>query len=586
MARAPRRKRARGGIEELPSGALRVYAYAGIDPLSGKKNYLREVIPPGPKADDEAEKALRRLLTKIDESRHPTTNASLDQLLDRHLEMLDIGEGTRKMYAKYLAKHVRPFVGRLKAAAVDVAVLDSLYAELRRCRTHCTTRKGVDHRTPREHVCDGRCRPHACNPLSSTTIRHIHYILNGAYEKGVRWRWVSQNPVQLVDAPAAKPPDPQPPTPEEAARIVEEAWEDLDWGMLVWLTMTTGARRGELCGLRWSHVDLPNGVLTIRRAIAQHGTVLLEKATKTQQQRRVSLDPETVKALTEHWERCSARCEALGYPLPRDAFVFSLSPDGSEHLVPSSVTQRYSRLAKRLGIKTHLHSLRHYSATELIAAGVDIRTVAGRLGHSGGGVTTLRVYAAWLAEADQRASASLAARAPVRPVGPATVAGRALRRPKTPRELLAIELRQQILDGAYADGEHLPGNKALGRERGLSSSTVHRAYELLKEWGLLEGDERERPRVVLPAQFASDIPPPTDDQEDKVPSTTRLEVRWHGSSVVTLNADVDPDDVRALRQLLLDAVLRRGDDAAAIGGYEMAVTDSSGKARGVFVASS
>lgn len=49
MARAPRRKRVRGGIEELPSGALRVYAYAGIDPLSGRKNYLREVIPPGPK---------------------------------------------------------------------------------------------------------------------------------------------------------------------------------------------------------------------------------------------------------------------------------------------------------------------------------------------------------------------------------------------------------------------------------------------------------------------------------------------------------------------------------------------------------
>jgi integrase len=83
---------------------------------------------------------------------------------------------------------------------------------------------------------------------------------------------VSQNPVQLVDAPRAKAPDPQPPTPEEAARIVEEACQDPDWGMLVWITMVTGARRGELCGLRWSHVNLPGAVLTIRRAIAQHGT--------------------------------------------------------------------------------------------------------------------------------------------------------------------------------------------------------------------------------------------------------------------------------------------------------------------------
>ncbi|MFC4951255.1 hypothetical protein [Pseudonocardia sp. GCM10023141] len=137
---------------------------------------------------------------------------------------------------------------------MDVEVLDSLYAELRRCRTHCRSKRGlVDHRTPREHVCDKRCRPHVCNPLSSTTIRHIHFILRAAYEKGVRWRWVAENPVLLIDPPAAKQPDPQPPTPEEAALIVEGAWEDPGWGMPVWLTMTTGARRGELCGLRWSN---------------------------------------------------------------------------------------------------------------------------------------------------------------------------------------------------------------------------------------------------------------------------------------------------------------------------------------------
>jgi integrase len=70
----------------------------------------------------------------------------------------------------------------------------------------------------------------------------------------------------------------------------------------------------------------------------------------------------------------------------------------------------------RIGIDTHLHNLRHYSATELITAGVDIRTVAGRLGHSGGGTTTLRVYAPWVAEADQRAATKLASRLPNRAV--------------------------------------------------------------------------------------------------------------------------------------------------------------------------
>jgi hypothetical protein len=48
----------------------------------------------------------------------------------------------------------------------------------------------------------------------------------GAFEKGVRWRWLSVNPVLFGSPPAARRPDPRPPTTEEAARIVEAAWED------------------------------------------------------------------------------------------------------------------------------------------------------------------------------------------------------------------------------------------------------------------------------------------------------------------------------------------------------------------------
>jgi hypothetical protein len=191
MARSSRRRRRpQGGIEVLPSGSLRVYAYAGIDAVSGRKNYLREIIPAGtPNANKEAEKALRRLLSQIDERRHPTTNATLDQLLDRYLETLDVAESTRRMFAKYAEKHIRPFIGKTKAGSVDVETLDSLYAELRRCRVHCSRERGrLDHRTPRPHECDERWSPHRCTGLAGTTIRHIHYVLSGAYEKGVRWR--------------------------------------------------------------------------------------------------------------------------------------------------------------------------------------------------------------------------------------------------------------------------------------------------------------------------------------------------------------------------------------------------------------
>ena len=74
--------------------------------------------------------------------------------------------------------------------------------------------------------------------------------------------------------------------------------------------------------------------------------------------------------------------------------MFSAAPDSQLPLNPDTATQRYRRMATRLGINTTLKNLRHYTATELISGGVDVRTVAGRLGHGGGGATTLRVYAA------------------------------------------------------------------------------------------------------------------------------------------------------------------------------------------------
>ena len=91
--------------------------------------------------------------------------------------------------------------------------------------------------------------------------------------------------------------------------------------------------------------------------------------------------------------------------------MFSPSPTGTTCRAPASLTRRYRRLVRSLGIRSTLHKLRHYSATELLAAGVDVRTVSGRLGHAEGG-TTLAYYAAWVHQADQRASRLLAKRLP------------------------------------------------------------------------------------------------------------------------------------------------------------------------------
>jgi integrase len=481
---------------------LRVRVYAGVDPVSKRRHDLIEIIPPGPGAGKQARRVRDRLISQVEERRNPRTNATVDQLLERYLDQFDGAATTLTLYRGYVRNHISPFLGKTKVGALDADILDSFYAELRRCRDHCSGRPFVQHRTTVEHRCDGRCGQHRCRPLGATTVRHMHFILSGAYKRAVRWKWVTVNPLTQAEPPAAPVPNPHPPSASEAARIVNEAWRDPDWGALIWLAMTTGARRGELCALRWSRLDLSpdRAVMWLRRAISKGVGGWVEGDLKTHQQRRIALDPETVQVLSEHQIRCRARARELDLDLAADAFVFSGAPDGSTYLTPGALTQRYNRLAERLGIDTNLHKLRHYSATELIAAGVDVRTVAGRLGHSGGGTTTLRTYAAWMSEADQRAASGIVTRMPSRPA-PLDAGERVQHDPRSPYERIAAELRRSVLSGILADGDFAPTEKELAAQHQVAVGTAHRAMELLKTWGFVTSSRGRRAVIVRPPEL-------------------------------------------------------------------------------------
>jgi integrase len=118
-------------------------------------------------------------------------------------------------------------------------------------------------------------------------------------------------------------------------------------------------------------------------------------------------------------------------------------------------------MCRRLGWDMNIHQLRHYSATELVAAGVELRTIAGRLGHSGGGVTTLRVYSAWMPEADSRAATALGTRRPA-PPGLSETPSAAFTSTAAPVEdgslyrRIAGDLLGAIDCGALAEGDPIP----------------------------------------------------------------------------------------------------------------------------------
>jgi hypothetical protein len=94
------------------------------------------------------------------------------------------------------------------------------FAELRRCRKQCTKRDGTDHRTQRSRRCDDRCQPHQGVGQSAWMIREIHTILKGAFARACVWKYVGISPMDHVSPPEAPRPNPQPPTAEEAARLL------------------------------------------------------------------------------------------------------------------------------------------------------------------------------------------------------------------------------------------------------------------------------------------------------------------------------------------------------------------------------
>jgi integrase len=277
MARSTGRwRRPRGSIETLPSGALRVRVYAGVDPLSGRRRYLNEVAY----TSADAERALTRLLAQVYEHRQPKTNATLNQLLDRWLEVADLEATTREDYVQRLDKHVRPALGNLPAGRVDAEMLETFYAQLRRCRDRCDgRRRAIEHAVDGQHDCTkSKCRRHECRGLAAASIRKIHYTLSAAYERGVRWRWLAVNPTKQTKPPPPAPASPTPPDRRGRRPLLDKAWStDPEWGLFLWLAMTTGARRGELCGGRWRHVDLASGILAIERNVVHAGGDLREK---------------------------------------------------------------------------------------------------------------------------------------------------------------------------------------------------------------------------------------------------------------------------------------------------------------------
>ena len=237
--------------------------------------------------------------------------------------------------------------------------------------------------------------------LSDTSIRNLHGVLRAAFTQAVRWGWVSRNVVSMAELDARKvAPRGVMSAAEVRAVIVAGDALGSEVGLMLRLAAVTGARRAELAALRWDEVI--EGVLTIDSSIeldrrGSNGTVLSDSATKTANQRRVTLDAATLAVVARERE---ARSEF-------GPWMFNLG-EGPPHPDRIGYWWRMAREAAGVHAKWRLHDLRHWSASAAISAGHDVKTVADRLGHANAAMT-LRVYAHAFAKSDRAVADSVGA---------------------------------------------------------------------------------------------------------------------------------------------------------------------------------
>ncbi|MCE5254907.1 MAG: tyrosine-type recombinase/integrase, partial [Actinomycetia bacterium] len=226
--------------------------------------------------------------------------------------------------------------------------------------------------------------------LSPRTVLHYHRLLRRALHQAVRWGLLARNPADLVDPPRV--------TPVEMKALDEDGLvallgvvRDTKLHLPTLLAAVTGMRRGELLALRWSDLDLETGECRVVRALQETPEGVGFKAPKTARGRRVVLLPRlAVSALKAH--RTAQNEERLRKGAEyQDGDLILARADGSPW-PPSQFSSEFARLVKKRGIRCRFHDLRHTHASQLLKAGVPVKVVSERLGHSTTSIT-MDIYA-------------------------------------------------------------------------------------------------------------------------------------------------------------------------------------------------
>lgn len=239
--------------------------------------------------------------------------------------------------------------------------------------------------------------------INALLLQKYHRLISTVLEQAVTEGLVPFNVAARATLPKAEHKDVNYFQPEQVAAIREALeQEPMKWKTLVHLLLITGARRGEVLGLKWDKVDFEGNRIFICSNILYRADVgIYESSPKTERSRRyVALPTETMQLLRRYRAWQAEERLRLGEYYQNQGFVFA--QDNGNPMHPDSVTNWLKKFSRRHDLP-HInpHAFRHTMASMLYFNGVDRVSISKRLGHAQVS-TTANIYAHVLEGADQR----------------------------------------------------------------------------------------------------------------------------------------------------------------------------------------
>lgn len=306
---------------------------------------------------------------------YTNTDLTVSLYIDKWLDSMktQVKERTVEIYSGQAERHIKPRIGRLKLKKLNTLHIQTMCDEIA--------------------VQIGARTADLCRVQMMTSLK-----------QAVAWQLISRNVAEGVKPFKVEKKEMKVWTPEEAVTFLDYAKSHRLYAAF-YLVMATGLRRGELLAIRWKDIDFDTGTLSIKQSLSHAKKQFVFSKPKTNKGiRQLALSADVLEELKEHKTRQDAEYKFLGFRPDHDLVFIS---EVGTPIVPRNFQRTWTILKRDTGVSNiRLHDLRHLHVSFLVKKGIDLRTIADRVGHTNPSFT-LDTYSHMLEGQRQTAAISL-----------------------------------------------------------------------------------------------------------------------------------------------------------------------------------